>query len=135
MKLLIAVIAVVVLGVGSLYLQTRGSGSLASGGKATNLIMPDLSEDAQKGAVLFAESCSACHGSNAQGTDNGPTFVHQFYVPGHHGDYAFQMAAKNGVRAHHWNFGDMPPVEGVTDADVTLITRFIREVQFANGIR
>ena len=29
----------------------------------------------------------------------------------------------------------MPPVEGVSDADVTAIVRYIRELQEANGIR
>jgi hypothetical protein len=38
------------------------------------------------------------------------------------------------VKAHHWPFGDMPPVAGVTQADVTLILAYIREVQVANGI-
>jgi hypothetical protein len=47
---------------------------------------------------------------------------------------AFVLAAKNGVRAHHWNFGNMPAVEGVTDGDVKMITRYIRELQKENGI-
>jgi hypothetical protein len=38
------------------------------------------------------------------------------------------------VRAHHWNFGSMPPVSGVSDDDVATITAFVREVQRANGI-
>jgi len=39
-----------------------------------------------------------------------------------------------GVRGHHWPFGDMPPVEGVTRGDVTMIIAYIRELQRANGI-
>jgi len=38
------------------------------------------------------------------------------------------------VRAHHWNFGNMPPAEGVSDEDVIKITRYVRELQKANGI-
>jgi hypothetical protein len=44
------------------------------------------------------------------------------------------LAVKNGVRAHHWRFGDMPPVEGVSDEDATKIVAYVRELQRANGI-
>jgi len=39
-----------------------------------------------------------------------------------------------GVRAHHWSFGNMPAVEGLTRADVKMIIAYIRELQRANGI-
>jgi hypothetical protein len=47
---------------------------------------------------------------------------------------AFVLAAKNGVRSHHWRFGDMPPIDGVANADVLMIVRYIRELQKENGI-
>jgi hypothetical protein len=47
---------------------------------------------------------------------------------------AFVLAAKNGVRAHHWKFGNMPPVKGLTQADVKYIARYVRELQRENGI-
>lgn len=47
---------------------------------------------------------------------------------------AFQMAVVQGVRAHHWPFGDMPPQEGLTRADVRNIIAYVRELQRANGI-
>ena len=47
---------------------------------------------------------------------------------------AFVMAARNGVRAHHWPFGNMAAVPEVTDAELAGIIRFVREVQVANGI-
>ncbi len=47
---------------------------------------------------------------------------------------AFLMAARNGVRSHHWKFGDMPPVEGITDAEVKTIVAYVRALQQANGI-
>jgi hypothetical protein len=43
-------------------------------------------------------------------------------------------AALNGSRAHHWNFGEMPPVEGIAEQDVTKIVAFVRAVQKANGV-
>lgn len=47
---------------------------------------------------------------------------------------AIAMAVRNGVRAHHWNFGDMPPVRGLTEADVKAVTAYVRAVQRASGI-
>jgi hypothetical protein len=35
--------------------------------------------------------------------------------------------------AHHWNFGDMEPVEGLSDADVAAIVTFVRETQRIEG--
>ncbi|HBM41471.1 MAG TPA: cytochrome C, partial [Sulfitobacter sp.] len=49
-------------------------------------------------------------------------------------DAAFLLAAKQGVRAHHWKFGNMPPVEGVTPGDVKMVVAYVRELQRANGI-
>ena len=93
-----------------------------------------LSPLAVAGMALFEENCKACHGERAGGTDNGPPFVHNIYNPGHHSDDAFILAARNGVRAHHWRFGNMPPVEGVTAQDVRAIVQYVRELQIANGI-
>ncbi|RMH37928.1 MAG: cytochrome c [Nitrospirae bacterium] len=91
---------------------------------------PELAAGEQKYAIF----CSGCHGIEGQGTDHGPPLVHKIYEPSHHSDLAFQRAAANGVRAHHWNFGDMPPIEGITSHDVTEITRYIRWLQRQAGI-
>ena len=47
---------------------------------------------------------------------------------------AFLIAATQGVRAHHWGFGNMPPVTGVSERQVSDIVAYVREVQKANGI-
>jgi hypothetical protein len=60
--------------------------------------------------------------------------IHRVYHPGHHGDAAFALAIKIGVRQHHWRFGDMPAQPKVADEQVAAIVRFVREVQTANGI-
>ncbi|MDC0136636.1 cytochrome c [Sulfitobacter sp.] len=101
-----------------------------------NVLLPEtLSQNAKIGKIGFEAKCAACHGMNAAGQDGvAPPLVHIIYEPGHHGDEAFQRAAAVGVRAHHWRFGDMPQVEGVTRADVTMIVTYIRELQRANGI-
>ncbi|MEO3479916.1 cytochrome c [Phaeobacter sp. CAU 1743] len=79
--------------------------------------------------------CASCHGTNAAGREGkGPPLVHKIYKPSHHSDMAFVMAGKNGVRAHHWRFGTMPPVDGVTDTDMKAITAYVRALQKKNGI-
>lgn len=88
----------------------------------------------QKGVLKFNAFCARCHGERASGTTQGPPLVHKIYEPNHHGDQAFQRAAASGVRAHHWNFGDMPRIEGVTQEDVVEITRYIRWLQRQAGI-
>ncbi len=94
-----------------------------------------LSAPAYFGQIAFERACSSCHGKNgAGGTGKGPPLVHPIYEPGHHGDPSFHRAAMAGVRSHHWDFGDMPPVEGITDETVTLILTYVRELQRANGI-
>jgi hypothetical protein len=47
---------------------------------------------------------------------------------------SFLMAVTQGVRAHHWTFGDMPPQEGLTQGDVRAIVAYVRELQRFNGI-
>ena len=98
--------------------------------------LPDaLSEQTQMGQRAFDAVCAACHGDNAAGVmGSGPPLVHEIYEPSHHGDMAFLMAVQNGVQSHHWRFGNMPPQEGLTQADVSNIVAYVREVQRANGI-
>ena len=105
-------------------------------GVLANVQLPEtLSQNAQIGQLAYQAKCAACHGVNAAGQDGvAPPLVHIIYEPSHHGDDSFQRAAATGVRAHHWPFGDMPPVEGVTRGDVTMIIAYIRELQRANGI-
>ena len=101
-----------------------------------NVLLPEtLSVNAEIGKVAYEAKCAICHGANAAGQDGvAPPLVHKIYEPSHHGDAAFLLAAKNGVRAHHWRFGNMPPVEGVTDGYVKMIVAYVRELQRANGI-
>lgn len=95
---------------------------------------PRFVADPAQGKSLFEASCAKCHGQDLQGTGEGPALVHLIYRPGHHADLAFHLAVKNGARAHHWNFGDMAPVEGVTPEDVGHIVAYVRRQQRAVGI-
>ena len=94
----------------------------------------ELSDEGLHGEALFKANCQACHGTNAAGTKLGPPLIHDIYNPGHHSDEAFYLAAATGVRQHHWPYGDMPAQPQVEREDVTLIIRFVRELQEANGI-
>ncbi len=95
----------------------------------------ELSANAEIGKRAFEAKCAACHGANAAGHNGvAPPLVHKIYEPSHHADMAFVVAAQNGVRAHHWDFGNMPPIEGLTQGDVKMIITYVRELQRANGI-
>jgi mono/diheme cytochrome c family protein len=89
----------------------------------------------REGEQLFNANCSSCHGLKGAGTLTGPPLVHIIYEPNHHGDASFQLAVQRGVVAHHWRFGNMPPVPGVTPDQTTLITSYIRWVQRQAGIQ
>ncbi len=98
-------------------------------------IPSQFSNLAQMGKVAFSAKCAACHGENATGLEgSAPPLVHKIYEPSHHGDASFFLAVQNGVRAHHWPFGNMPPVEGLTRGDVKGIVAYVRELQQENGI-
>jgi len=117
---------------GLLLLSERGGAPGAP--NLASLVVPDLSADEEAGRRLFESACAECHGPNAAGSASGPPLVHAIYKPSHHGDMAFVLAARQGVRAHHWRFGDMPAVAGVTDDDVRKIIAYVRALQQANGI-
>jgi mono/diheme cytochrome c family protein len=105
------------------------------GAAMANVLVPELSPAAQDGEALFVRSCADCHSTDAAGRDGiAPPLIHKIYESNHHGDASFYLAARNGVRAHHWQFGDMPPVEGIADTDIAKIIFYVRELQRANGI-
>ena len=94
-----------------------------------------LSEIAMLGKQAFDIKCASCHAENAVGQHGvAPPLVHKIYEPNHHGDESFQLAVAMGVRAHHWKFGNMPAIEGLTRADVKPIIAYVRELQRHNGI-
>lgn len=84
--------------------------------------------------TLFAANCAVCHGTGGSGTDLGPPLVDRIYEPSHHGDDAFERAVRQGVFAHHWSFGPMPPVPGLDDDELRSIIAYVRELQEDAGI-
>jgi len=86
------------------------------------------------GMQKFQQNCTPCHGKWGDGTKQGPPLMHPYYKPSHHADAAFYRAALKGVTAHHWKFGNMPPVKGITREDLDIIIPFIRWLQKTKGI-
>jgi len=99
-----------------------------------NPVEPKLTPKLRLGKLNYGAFCASCHGKIGGGTDKGPTFISRIYHPGHHGDGAFMKAPRRGARAHHFRFGDMKPVKGVTDAQLISILKYVRAVQRANGL-
>ncbi|MCU9847743.1 cytochrome c [Defluviimonas sp. WL0024] len=134
MRNLIILGAVVAVGLGYWVFTRSASETGATAGQEA-VVMPDLAGELVAGQRGFAAKCASCHGEALTGVEaKGPPLLHPYYEPGHHGDEAFVRAVRQGARAHHWSFGDMAPVEGLTDADIAAITGYVRAVQKANGI-
>ena len=91
-------------------------------------------EEYKAGEERFNGLCARCHGLAGRGTNAGPPLVHQIYEPSHHADVAFTRAALQGVRAHHWKFGNMPKISEATSDDVTKIIGYVRWLQRQAGI-
>jgi mono/diheme cytochrome c family protein len=123
---LIAVIA-------TIYIATLSINPSIAAEKATKS-SPQVPPEFNIGKLLYGKFCSSCHGVDLKGTEQGPPFLHRIYHPGHHGDQSFFLAAKRGVKAHHWKFGNMPPVEGIDDKIINEIIRYVRQVQKSSGL-
>lgn len=88
-----------------------------------------------EGAKLFSTSCSSCHGKEALGSQQGPPLIDPIYRKNHHADFAFHMAVRDGVRQHHWSFGDMPPVPAINPKQTAHVIAYIRSEQSKVGIK
>ena len=85
------------------------------------------------GQELSEQNCAEYHGVDLRGTEKGPSHLSVVYEPSHHGDGAFLVAILRGARAHHWDFGDMPPIPNLEPDDVATITAYVRSVQQREG--
>lgn len=128
-------IAILVLGITALVVSKNLMRPEATGEALVSISVPILQDADLGGQALFEENCASCHGKYAVGKQGfAPPLVHKIYKPSHHPDIAFELAAKNGVRSHHWSFGDMPPVSDINEKDIAAIVSYIRKLQVANGI-
>ena len=83
----------------------------------------------------YDANCRACHGQLGTGSEAGPPLVHRIYEPSHHADAALRLAVTRGVRAHHWTFGNMPPIPAMDSAAIADVTSYVRWLQQRAGIR
>ncbi|WP_288901592.1 cytochrome c [uncultured Sneathiella sp.] len=134
-KLYVVTLVLALVAVAGYFWLYPGQPEVKTGQPIVVVNIPELSIASQSGKQAFDKYCASCHGSNAAGQEGrAPPLIHRIYEPNHHGDMAFFLAAKNGVRAHHWPFGNMPPVEGISEAEIRNIILYVRELQRANGI-
>ena len=134
LRIPVAVLVVVLLAGCSGGEEDSYSAADTSGAQTVPVEVPDLSDVASEGAELFTANCSECHGPTAGGSSQGPPLVHKIYEPGHHADFSFVRAVEVGSPQHHWNFGDMEPVPGLSPEDLDKVICYVRELQYANGI-
>ena len=102
------------------------------GDDVTATPIPPLAPDAS-GETVYQARCASCHGADLRGTSEGPSQLSIVYEPGHHGDDSYRSAIRNGVRQHHWGFGDMPAVPDITDGQIESVIEYIRTEQQRNG--
>ncbi len=101
---------------------------------ASRVSSEPVPEEFKAGEERFNALCARCHGMAGRGTNMGPPLVHKIYEPSHHADFAFLRAARQGVRAHHWKFGNMPKISEAMPDDVTKIILYVRWLQRQAGI-
>jgi mono/diheme cytochrome c family protein len=124
-----------------LVIAAAASAALAAGWLLTGNDMPPpaprgsaTGQASASGVELFGQYCAVCHGANLRGTQSGPSLLERVYIPNFHPDDAFYVAALIGVRQHHWQFGSMPAVAGVSRDDVTAIIAYVRGRQRDAGL-
>lgn len=132
LRVIVPVLALAI--VSSLGFVSCGRGDPEKIRQNLHLPKPGYVADAGRGKTLYTENCVSCHGAHGQGTTQGPPLVHVTYEPNHHPDMAFHLAVKNGVRQHHWNFGNMPSIKDVSPENVADIVKYIRGEQERAGI-
>lgn len=110
-----------------------GVAGLAGCGSDGEQANQTIGSQVELGAEVYGESCASCHGADLRGTDKGPSHLSVVYEPNHHTDDSFRNSIANGAPQHHWNFGDMEPVEGLSNDDVEAVIAYVRAEQERQG--
>ena len=105
----------------------------ACGSGATETVGGAAPGSVEAGVQVYASGCASCHGADLRGTDKGPSHLSIVYEPNHHSDDSFRSAIANGSPQHHWGFGDMEPVGGLSDEDIDAVIAFVRSEQQQQG--
>lgn len=128
-----AMVVAVLLALGALACGGADDATAGTGKDAGEPTSQGGTVDLALGEDVYQANCAQCHGEDLKGTDQGPSQLSIVYEPSHHPDEAYVAAIAQGSPAHHWEFGDMPPVEGLDDDEVASVIAYIRSVQEAEG--
>jgi len=107
---------------------------VTQGKRAAYLPVEGFVADEIMGKQLFQQHCVRCHGQRLEGSSSGPSLLHPYYKPEHHGDLSIYLAIYQGVRQHHWQFGNMPAFKNLTAEDAGHLLRYIRSEQVIAGL-
>lgn len=84
---------------------------------------------ADRGEVLYVDSCSACHGQAGDGSPLGPPLTDARYLLDAMPDARFVAAVELGVAEGDWGLGPMPAQSGMSHSDIAAITAYVRRLQ------
>ncbi|TFH18016.1 MAG: cytochrome c [Acidimicrobiales bacterium] len=77
-----------------------------------------------RGAAIYGANCASCHGAALEGTSRGPSLSDPVYDETTDADV--RNAVRNGVEEIRWEFGPMPAMGGLSDAQIDEIVTFVR---------
>ena len=126
----VAVLVLVVFGLLAVFYERPA----VTGKRAAYLPAEGFVGDVTTGQRIFKQHCTTCHGQQLEGSDKGPSLLHPYYKPDHHGDISIYMAVYQGVHQHHWQFGNMPAQKQLTAEDAGHLLRYIRSEQKRAGL-
>ena len=118
----------------SAFLFIDESDWLESKRMARTGLFPELNykPSISQGKAEYQKTCIECHGTGLLGSEKGPSLLDDTYKDSHHADLSFYYAVKSGVRQHHWQFGDMPKIAGLSPERVSDIIAYVRHKQKFN---
>ena len=93
----------------------------------------DVNDDVAggRGGAIFGANCASCHGAALEGSDLGPSLLDPMYASDQMSDDRFRSAVRNGVEETRWEFGPMPAMGGLGDAQIDELLGFVRASQEA----
>ncbi len=128
----VLLLIVPIIGFGLYHVLMGVAGHHQSAGRVpSSTAIPRLSATAREGEKDYKRYCQTCHGKSARGSRIGPPLI--AYDADQHTDLSFYNAVQQGVRQHHWRFGDMPAMPNVSKDAVGNIIQFVRALQAADA--
>lgn len=86
-------------------------------------------DEFERGERLYNSYCLSCHGRHGKGDGLGPPMLDSIYLAAVVPDERYFTAVRQGMNQRFYNYGAMPPLERVSDAEVAAIIPYVRWVQ------